>query len=285
MRRSCLVAVGAVVVSAILPLQSFAQSPSLSTMSATSSNVPESTVISSSAASAPDATFEQQRNYRSLSNRPGFAVGVKAGTLGIGIQAAAQVANRVNVRGGFNVFNYSNSFTESGTNYDASLNLRSVEANLDLLIGGGFRFSPGILLYNNNNLSANLSAPAGQQFSIGGVTYVNDTPPISGTGSISFNKFSPMLAIGFGQMVPRSGRHFSVQFDMGVVFEDAPTVGLTYGGNACVLAPNGAKVGCAPINLQPSIVANITSEQTKVSDALKILKYYPVMSLGFGWRF
>jgi len=285
MRRSCLVAAGAVVFSAILPVQSLAQGPSPSTTSATSLNISESVVMSNSTVSAPDAPFEQGNNYRALGNGPGVAVGVKAGTLGIGIQAAAQVANRVNVRGGFNVFSYNHTFDQSGASIDGSLKLQSVEAELDLLIGGGFRFSPGVLLYNNNHVDGTLSVPAGSSFSIGGQNYTSQAAdPIRGTASMTFNKFSPMLALGFGQMVPRSGRHFSVQFDLGVVFEDVPKVGLTYAGTGCLVGVPAA-LGCKPINTQANITSAIADEQTKFSDAVNVLKYYPVLSLGFGWRF
>src|SRR6266436_6913724 len=162
MRRSCLVAVGAVVVSAVLPLQSFAQSPSLSTMSTTSvtsSNVPESVVMSDAAASTPAAPFEQRSNYRALSSGPAVGVGVKVGTLGVGIQGAVAVSPKVAVRGGFNFLSYSHTFDQDGTNYDASLKLQSLEVALDLMIAGGFRFSPGLLLYNNNHLDATLAVP------------------------------------------------------------------------------------------------------------------------------
>jgi hypothetical protein len=240
--------------------------------------------------SAPDAPFAQSNNYRALGNGPGVAVGLKAGTLGVGIQAAAQVANRVNVRGGFNVFGYNHTFDQDGASVDGSLKLQSVEAELDLLIGGGFRFSPGVLLYNNNHVDGALSVPAGTSFSIGGQNYTSQAAdPIRGTASMTVNKFSPMLAIGFGQMVPRSGRHFSAQFDLGVVFEDVPTVGLTYAGTGCLVTTPAlpAALACKPINTQANIVSAIADEQTKVQDNsfIKLLRYYPVASLGFGWRF
>lgn len=282
MRRLSFVAVAVVVISALLPLQSSAQTPSLST-----STVPESVVMSSSSATALDTTFEQGGS-RSTSGSPAVGVGVKIGTLGIGPQVAVEVANRVNVRGGFNLFSYSHTFDQSGASIDGSLKLQSVEANLDLLIGGGFRFSPGVLLYNNNHVDGTLSVPAGNSFSIGGQNYTSlAADPIKGTASMTFNKFSPMLAIGFGQLVPRSGRHFSMAFDIGVVFEDAPTVGLTYAGTGCLVTTPAlpASIACKPINTQANITSAIADEQTKFSDAVSILKDYPIVSLGFGWRF
>lgn len=281
MRRSCLVAVAVVVISAILPLQGFAQSPSLST-----ATVPESVVMSRTVTTAPDTTFEQGGSGSS-SFSPAGGIGVKVGTLGVGIQGAVAVANRVNVRGGFNVFSISRSLDQSGAAVDASVKLQSVEANLDLLIGGGFRFSPGVLLYNNNHLDLAITAPTTGSFSIGGQNYTSlASDPVRANGTMTFNKFSPMLAIGFGQLVPRSGRHFSVAFDLGVVFEDAPTVGLTYGGTGCLVDPRLTPAqACKPINTQPNISTAIADEQSKFSDAVNILKYYPIASIGFGWRF
>jgi hypothetical protein len=280
MRKSCFVAVAAVVISAILPIQSFAQGPS------SSLNIPESVVVSSSI--APDAPVVSEQGGNVMSSSRGAGIGVKLGTLGVGIQGAVAVANRVNVRGGFNVFSYDHTFDQSGASINGSLKLQSVEANLDLLIGGGFRFSPGVLLYNNNHVDGSITVTPGQSFSIGGQNYTsgaaNGSDPINGSASMTFNKFSPMLAIGFGQLVPRSGRHFSMAFDLGVVFEDAPTVTMTYGGTGC-LAGVPAALGCKPINTQASITSQIAAEQVKFSDAVSILKYYPVLSLGFGWRF
>lgn len=279
MRSSCLVATAALVLGVMTPARGYAQGPSLS------SSASESVVVSSSIAPAPDAVSIVEQGASLSTGSGGAGIGVKVGTLGIGVQGAVAVAKRVNVRGGFNVFSYSHTFDQSGASIDGSLKLQSVEANLDLLIGGGFRFSPGVLLYNNNHVDGTLTVNGGQSFSIGGQDYTSlASDPIRGTASLTFNKFSPMLAIGFGQLVPRSGRHFSMAFDLGVVFEDAPTVGLTYGGSGCLVGVPAA-LGCKPINSQANIVSQISSEQTKFADAVNILKYYPVASLGFGWRF
>jgi hypothetical protein len=254
-----------------------------------SSNVPESVVISNSSAPAPDLTFEQSRSgFRSQSSGPTVGVGVKFGTLGVGIQGAVGVTPKVAVRGGFNFLSYSHAFDQDGANYDASLKLQSLEASLDLMLGGGFRFSPGLLLYNNNHLDATLTVPASTSFSLGGVNYISQAgTPIGGTGLLDFKRVAPMLGIGFGSMVPQGNRHFTAQFDLGVVFQGPANVALALTGNGCFVAPNGTPIGCAPVNLLPGIAANIASEQAKVADNnfVKLLKYYPVLSIGFGWKF
>ena len=219
-------------------------------------------------------------------NAPAVGVGVKVGTLGIGVQGAVRPAPRVAVRGGFNFFSYDHSFDQDGTTFDGTLKLQSVEASVDLGLGGGFRVSPGLLLRNNNHVDAVLSAAAGQQFSLGGTTYISQAgAPIGGTGLLDFKKVAPMLGIGFGSLVPQADRHVTVAFDLGIVFQDKPNVALALSGNGCLVAPNGSATNCAPVNSLPGIAANIAAEEVKVGDDLELLRYYPVISFGIGYKF
>ena len=213
-------------------------------------------------------------------------VGVKLGTLGIGVQGAVSPAPRVTVRGGFNFFNYNHSFDRDGTTWDGTLKLQSIEADLDLFIAGGFRFTPGLLLRNNNHIDAVLKVPGGSQFSLGGTTYASQAGnPIGGTGLLDFKKVAPILGIGFGNMAPHGNRHVTFATDFGIVFEDQPTVAFTLTGNGCIVSNGTTTSNCAPINSIPGVPANIESERAKVADSLKILRYYPVVSFGLGYRF
>src|SRR6478735_9721342 len=106
-------------------------------------------LASSTAAFAGDGdegvSLAQFRPRNVSNSEPHFAVGVKVGTLGIGIQAGTALASRVNLRGGANFFTYKDSLTEDGVTYNGTLQLRSVEAKLDLFLIGGFRVTPGLL--------------------------------------------------------------------------------------------------------------------------------------------
>jgi hypothetical protein len=219
---------------------------------------------------------------RPVSNpEPRFGVGIKAGTLGIGVQVGTALASRVNLRGGANFFNYKDSLTESGVLYTGTLQLRSVEAKLDLFAIGGFRFTPGLLLYNDNNLSATAAVASGRTFTLGGTTYAsNPANPITGTAALTLNRFAPTLGIGFGNLLPRSNRHWSLSTDLGIVFQGSPQFALGLAGSAC--AANGTN--CQPVNT-PSIAANVESERVKLQDDLKPFKYYPEVSIMFGWKF
>src|SRR3954470_16247633 len=79
---------------------------------------------------ADEGTAAQFRPRPVNNGQPRFAVGLKVGTLGIGIQAGTALGSRVNVRGGVNFFNYNDSLTEDGVIYNGTLQLRSVEAKL-----------------------------------------------------------------------------------------------------------------------------------------------------------
>jgi hypothetical protein len=237
--------------------------------------------VNATAAASPDEGVGQFRP-RSISNPlPRLGIGVKVGTLGIGFQVGTSLTDRINIRGGANFFNFNDSITEHGVLYNGTLKLRSVEAKLDLMVIGGFRVTPGLLLYNNNGFTATATATGQSGFTLGGVTYNNFSPdPLNGGASLTLNKFSPTLGIGFGNLLPRSFRHWSLSTDLGVVFQGSPQFGLALSGSACV---NGSAV-CQPIMTLPGASQNIESERLKIQNDLKPFKYYPEVSFMFGWK-
>jgi len=220
---------------------------------------------------------------RPVSNElPRLGIGFKLGTLGLGFNVGTALASRINIRGGANFFTYKDSLDEDGVTYNGTLQLRSVEAKVDLFVAGGFRVTPGLLIYNDNNISATAFVPGGQSFTLGGTRYFSSVAnPITGTAALTLNKTAPTLAIGFGNLLPRSGRHFSVSTDIGVVFQGSPQFALGLAGNSC----SPSFTSCVPITSVPGAAANIQSEQQKISDDLKPFKYYPELSVMFGWSF
>jgi hypothetical protein len=219
---------------------------------------------------------------------PRLGVGAKVSTLGIGIEAATAVTSRSNVRGGINMFNHTRDFSKQGIDYGAQLRLRSVEAHYDWFLGG-FHVSPGLLFGNNNRLEGTAGVTGGQSFTLGNNTYIsNPADPVSGNAKIDFSKngVSPMLTAGVGNLLRRSGRRFSMHFEGGVIFQSAPRAVLNLGGSACV---SGV---CQSVATTPQIQNDIVAEQNKINNGTepynvmhKVLRYYPVVSIGFGYRF
>ena len=83
-------------------------------------------------------------------------------------------------------------------------------------------------------------------------------------------------------MVPRSGKHFSVPFEIGFQYIGPPLVTINLAGTACSLGPT---TGCASIATDPIAQANLRQEQTDLNNDISPLRFYPIVSLGFAYKF
>ena len=217
------------------------------------------------------------------SGRPPFTVGVgvKVSPLGIGLEAAVPISRRSNVRAGFNAFSYGQSFSNDGIHYDATLNLRSVQSSFDWYpFAGRFHLSPGVLLYNDNHVTANLNVPIQQSFTLNHVTYFANSQ-VSGTGKLVTSSYAPMFLVGWGNLVPRH-KHIGFSFEAGVVYQGEPKTTLNLTGTACTV------VGCATpadIATDPTIQANVQAEEAKLNRSVSPYRFFPLLSFGFGYKF
>lgn len=221
----------------------------------------------------------------SLRSRPfsALAIGAKVGILGVGFEAATPLARTFNLRGGANFFSYSDSFTSDGVNYGGHLRLRSVEASVDWFPwAGGFHVSPGALAYNGNQITGSAAVPGGDSFTLNSVTYMSDpADPVNGTGAVTFARAAPKLTLGWGNMLPRSGRHFSVPFELGAAYVGDPKVALNLGGSVC--DPSG--VYCRTIASDPSVQANLAAQQQKYRNDVAPARFFPILSAGLSYAF
>jgi len=234
---------------------------------------------------APVPGKDSKQAKTSSESGAGSKVGVafKLSSLGLGFEVAGQVTKRSNVRGGFNAFFFSPSYDSNGIHYAGDLKWMSVEAHYDYFpFGGGFHVSPGLLVYNDNRVTASASAAGGNSLTLSGVSYISDpSNPLTGTGKVDFRKVAPTFTLGFGNLVPRNGNHFSFNIEAGVAFQGSPRVALALTGNAC--DPLG--LNCRDVATDPTIQSNIQGQQTKISNDLSPFKFYPLISLSFGYRF
>ncbi|HLJ79586.1 MAG TPA: hypothetical protein VKT75_19370 [Acidobacteriaceae bacterium] len=211
-----------------------------------------------------------------------LALGAKVGVLGVGVQAAVPLASRLNLSGGTSFFSYNDNLTIDGLRYAANLRLRSAEASLDFFPLGGFHISPGALLYDGNQVTGSAVVPGGQYFTLNNVTYLSSTTdPVNGTGSLKFNKAAPKLTVGFGNMLPRNGRHFSVPMELGFAYQGDPKVLLNLKGTAC--DQNG--LGCQDVTTSPQIQANIAGQVQKLHNDVSPARFLPIFSVGFAANF
>src|SRR6266849_5998660 len=210
-----------------------------------------------------------------------IGVGVKVSTLGIAGEVGVAVSHRSNVRFEFNAFSYGHTFDKDGVTYKGTLDLRTAQATFDLFFLKEFHISPGVLVYNGNNVTANASVPGGKSFTLSNTNYVSAAAdPIAGTGKLTVYKAAPMILFGIGNLVPRS-RHFSTSFEIGAAYQGPPRVTLNLSGSAC----DSTGLFCRSISSDPTIQANLVSEQAKLNKSASPYKFYPVLSFGVGFKF
>lgn len=212
-----------------------------------------------------------------------LGIAIKASLLGVGVEAATPLAPRSNLRAGFNIFSYDRSFNKDGVTYAGQLRFRSVEAHYDWFpFGGSFHLSPGVLVYNGNQIAANASVLGSKTFTLNHTTYVSDpTNPLAGTGKVDFVKAGPMLTVGWGNLIPRNHRHFSVPFEVGFIYTGAPRTALSMWGGAC----DSSGVNCFDAGSDPTFQANVQAEKIKLDNDMSAFKFYPVISIGFAFNF
>ncbi|MFY9744483.1 MAG: hypothetical protein WA252_00200 [Candidatus Sulfotelmatobacter sp.] len=234
---------------------------------------------SSQNASSPSATKPV-----AFAGSGSVGVGVKVSTLGVGAEVAVRVLPRANVRAGFNVLGYSRAFSKDGIPYDGHLNFKTVEAAFDFFPwAAGFHVSTGVLAYIGDPIKATTFVPGGQSFTLGSTVFYSDSAmPTTGTGKIDFSQAAPMITVGWGNLVPRRyNKHFSVPVEIGVAFQGPPMTKLNLSGNVCTSPGTNCTAAASSSFVQTQVIA----EQNKISKSMSFFQTYPIISVGFGYKF
>lgn len=250
-----------------------------------SSSSAASSVASSSAAGSASAEGSHAHSApETVAPFSKFALGVSVGTLGITIQGATPIAQKLNLRVAGNFFSYNTAtYTSDGISYSGTLNLRSAEATVDWFpFHNGFHISPGLLMYNGFGGTAKLSVGPGQGFELNKNDYTSSsTSPITGTGSVSANKAAPLILVGFSNLIPRSHRHISIPFEIGAAYQGSPNINLMLTGTACDV--NGEN--CQPVSSFAALQSDLAAQIKKINHDASAYSFYPIFSIGFGYKF
>jgi len=191
-------------------------------------------------------------------------LGAKGGTLGIGVEATWRPTPVLDLRAGLNNYRYDTTSVEAGIPYDQELDLKSYYATANLRAPmSPFRLTAGI--FSNSN-KLNMISQGAASYDIGGMTY---TGAEVGTvnSSVSFDKTAPYLGIGADF---RLANTLGLNFDVGVLWQGEPIVGMTASG---------------PITLDPNFQAELAAETMQLQSALNNYKAYPVVSIGLSFNF
>ena len=193
-----------------------------------------------------------------------FGIGVKAGTLGVGIEGRWQPLPYVDFRLGTNVYEYEDNGDQADINYDGTLSLDTVYLTANFHFPASpFRISAGAAANGNEVL---LESGENEGFNIGGIDYPADA--VGELSSVtSFSSTSPYLGIGYDfEMFGKAG----LNFDLGVLWQGDPVV---------TLEATGLAVG------DPVFDAALELERQELEDEMSNLKAWPVISLSFVYNF
>jgi len=196
--------------------------------------------------------------------------GLRLGTPGIGLELESLVTDRFGIRALANGGSISHDYDESGIQYDGKFRFGTGFLLADWHpYATGFRLSGG-LAYNNQRFEGS-ARPGGGTVNINGTNY-SAAQVGSLDGRVRFSKASPYVGVGWG-LSPRAGSRLYFSADLGVMYQ-RPNATLT--GTCGTALPAGV---CAQLQ------SDIRAEEGEFREAADDLRFYPVISVGFGLRF
>lgn len=193
-----------------------------------------------------------------------FGVGVKAGTLGLGLEGRWKPLPFMDLRLGGNAYDLDLDDDYSGIDYAGSLDLQTfyLTANFRFPLSP-FRFTVGA--FSNGN-EINLASVEPGDFTIGGDFYTGAEVGTL-TSTTTFESAAPYVGIGFDfELFGKAG----LNLDFGMLWQGEPMVTLAADG---LLANDAA------------FQASLAREQEDLQDDISDFKAYPVVSLAFVYNF
>ena len=197
----------------------------------------------------------------------GWALGIEGSTLGTGARVTFPLHPKLNGRLTGHYAGLSFRDTVDDKDYDVKVNLGTAAILLDWYPGPGkFHFTGGAV-FNGNEVDGRAVPRRSSQ--IGNNLY---TPEEVGTlrMEMDFPVVAGYFGFGFGHKADPEAR-WAILLDFGVMFGPEPDISL---------AANGSLAG------EPGFEADLALERESFEDDYgPILRFYPVLSLGLGYRF
>lgn len=210
---------------------------------------------------------------------PDLAVGVTAGTAGIGGQLTTRLLPFVNLRGSIQGLGYNRSLSKDGIDYDGKLKLLTYGGFVDVYpFIKGPRLSAG-LIGNANKVQLRASCPGSCE--VGDLTVTGDSARVD--GRLGFRNVAPYLGLGFTN--PMQGLPFFVGFDAGVMFHGKPKPKLAASGTGSVTDGSGNTRDNVDLATDPDVQTAIGDEEANLAADVNQYSLYPVIQLSLGWRF
>lgn len=220
-------------------------------------------------------------------SRKGLGIGLRAGTLGFGVEGIYSLSKYFNVRAQGNFFNYETEVDEDDVSYDGELDFKTLGLLVDWHpFKGSFRVTGGVYK-NDNRIDLNATCP-NEGCEVGDLT-ITTTGNQDGriTGAVNFKSTSPYAGFGWGNAMKGWPVHFA--FDIGVLFQGAPQFNLAATGTATVrddtqpTGPNNPQ----QVNLATNqeVQRSLAEEEQTAQEEANEYELYPVITLTIGYRF
>jgi hypothetical protein len=213
-------------------------------------------------------------------------IGISVGVNGVGLDLAEPIGQHFNIRAGGEYLQYTGNFTSDGAQIEAALKVGGGHLALDYYPWhNGFRISPQMRFAVQTQAKVNVVVPAGQEIDLNGGVYVSSaTDPLHGTGFVDTRKVASGVSIGYGNLIPRHGAHFSFPVELGFYYIGQPNLNVTFSGRAC--DPNQPPaIGCQEVTSDAGFQSDLKKFIARQNNNLSYASFFPVASIGFGYRF
>ena len=193
-----------------------------------------------------------------------FGVGVKVGTLGLGLEASWQPLTYLELRIGANTFSTEDDGDVAGIYYDQELNLESFYGTANIHFADSpMRVTAGYYSNGNEVLLVNDTL---EDQDIGNGTYLG-----AGIGTLSssttFANGAPYFGIGYDFTI--KGK-IGMNVDFGVLWQGDPEV---------TLIADGA------LSTDPGFQADLETERQELEKEMSEFKAWPLLQIGFVYKF
>ena len=195
-----------------------------------------------------------------------LGIGIKAGTLGLGLEGRWSGLPYMDLRLGANAYDLNYDGREAGIRYDGDVDLETyyLTANFHFPLSP-FRITIGAFA-NSNQINLVGAETGDYNFGSDPTDWTQAQVGVL-SGTTSFDDTAPYVGLGFDfELFGKAG----LNFDVGVLLQGDPVVTLDASGTA---------------GDDPALRAALDAEALELEDDLSSFKAYPVVSLSFVYNF
>ena len=192
----------------------------------------------------------------------GFGLAARAGTLGVGPEAALGLTDAFVIRAGIGLMPFEPTATIDDIEFTLTLPEKWISIGADIYLGDTFRIGAGMLFKPDDpTLTGEI---VGGSVQIGDVTYTS-TDVAQLTGTLDSKDSAPYVLIGFGK---HTSTGIGLFLDLGAAFIGEPVVSLGATGNSTLIGTS-------------EFQAELRKQEINIENDLgSYIKVWPIINIG-----